>query len=38
VVGNKKGTFVHLHEKKTVTKEELEKAQPKLFTPTSAAK
>jgi hypothetical protein len=38
VVGNKKGTFVHLHEKKTVTKEEWEKAQPKFFTPTSAAK
>ncbi|HSH95175.1 MAG TPA: VCBS repeat-containing protein, partial [Roseimicrobium sp.] len=27
VVGNKKGTFVHLHEKKTVTQEEWEKAQ-----------
>ena len=30
VVGNKKGTFVHLHEKKTVTREEWEKAQPRL--------
>jgi hypothetical protein len=29
VVGNKRGTFVHLHEKKTVTKEEWDKAQPK---------
>ena len=29
VVGNKKGTFVHLHEKKTVSSEEWEKAQPK---------
>ena len=29
VVGNKKGTFVHLHEKKTVSREEWEKAQPK---------
>ena len=29
VVGNKRGTFVFLHEKKTVTKEEWEKAQPK---------
>ena len=29
VVGNKKGTFVHLHEKKTVTHEEWQKAQPK---------
>ena len=29
VVGNKRGTFVHLHEKKTVTGEEWEKAQPK---------
>ncbi len=31
VVGNKKGTFVHLHEKKTVTPEEWQKAQPKPF-------
>jgi hypothetical protein len=29
VVGNKRGTFVFLHEKLTVTKEEWEKAQPK---------
>jgi hypothetical protein len=29
VVGNKRGTFVHLHEKKAVTREEWEKAQPK---------
>jgi hypothetical protein len=29
VVGNKKGTFIHLHEKKTVTEEEWKKAQPK---------
>jgi hypothetical protein len=29
VVGNKKGVFVHLHEKKTVTREQWEKAQPK---------
>jgi hypothetical protein len=29
VVGNKKGTFVHLHEKKSVSKSEFEKAQPK---------
>jgi hypothetical protein len=31
VVGNKKGTFVHLHEKKTASAEEWEKAQPKAF-------
>ncbi|MEO7297400.1 MAG: VCBS repeat-containing protein [Verrucomicrobiota bacterium] len=29
VVGNKKGTFVHLHEKKKVSKKEWEAAQPK---------
>ena len=29
VVGNKKGTFVHVHEKKTVTREDWERAQPK---------
>jgi hypothetical protein len=29
VVGNKKGTFVHLHQKTSVTREEWEKAQPK---------
>jgi hypothetical protein len=32
VVGNKKGTFVHLHEKKSVSKSEFEKAQPKPTT------
>ena len=38
VVGNKKGAFVHLQEKKTVSKEEWEKAQPKpLKVPGSAA-
>ena len=37
VVGNKKGTFVHLHTAKKVAKEEWEKAQPKPYTPTSAA-
>lgn len=31
VVGNKKGTFVHLHEKKTVTQAGWDKAQPKPF-------
>ena len=30
VVGNKKGTFVHLHETKLVTKDVWEKAQPKV--------
>jgi len=30
VVGNKRGTFVHLQQLKPVTKEEFEKAQPKL--------
>jgi hypothetical protein len=29
LVGNKRGVFVHLHQKKTVTREEWEKAQPK---------
>jgi len=29
IVGNKKGTFVHLHEKKSVSAAEWEKAQPK---------
>ncbi len=33
VIGNKKGTFVQLHEKKTVSREEWEKAQPKRFAP-----
>jgi hypothetical protein len=36
VVGNKKGTFVLLHEKKTVTREEWEKAQPKRYVPSAA--
>jgi FG-GAP-like repeat/FG-GAP repeat len=36
VVGNKKGTFVHLQEKKTVTREEWEKAQPKRYSSSSA--
>lgn len=31
VVGNKKGTFVHLHETKVVGAEEWQKAQPKPF-------
>ncbi len=31
VVGNKKGTFVHLHSVKNVSKEEWEKAQPKVL-------
>jgi hypothetical protein len=33
VVGNKKGIFVHLHEEKSVSREEWEKAQPKPFQP-----
>ena len=33
IVGNKKGVFVFIHEAKQGTKEEWEKAQPKLFTP-----
>lgn len=34
VVGNKRGTFVHLQEKKTVTREEWQRAQPtRLFLP-----
>ncbi len=32
VVGNKKGTFVHIHEKKNVSKSEFDKAQPKPTT------
>jgi hypothetical protein len=31
VVANKKGAFVHLHEKKTVSREEWEKAQPQRY-------
>ena len=38
VVGNKKGTFVHLHSTKQVSREEWEKAQPKVYEPQSAAK
>jgi hypothetical protein len=33
VVGNKRGTFVHLHQKKTVPRDEWEKAQPKPYSP-----
>jgi hypothetical protein len=33
VVGNKKGTYVLLHERRTVSKAEWEKAQPKLLAP-----
>jgi len=29
VVGNPRGTFVHMHQKKTVTSEEWPRAQPK---------
>lgn len=35
VVGNKKGTFVHLHEVKKVSKDEWEKAQPKPLAATA---
>ena len=38
VVGNKRGTFVHLHESKKVSKKEWEAAQPKLTTLPSPAK
>src|SRR5436190_4684765 len=37
VVGNKKGTFVHLHSVKPATAEEWEKAQPKVFNAQSAS-
>ena len=37
VVGNKKGTFVHLHEKKTVSHEEWLKAQPQPIEPLKPA-
>jgi hypothetical protein len=37
VVGNKKGTFVHLHQKKEVSPEQWEKAQPRPFTPKTAS-
>lgn len=36
VVGNKKGTFVFLHEKTTVTREAWEQAQPKRYQPNRA--
>ena len=32
VVGNKRGTFVHMHQKKTVSQEEWLKAQPRAGT------
>jgi hypothetical protein len=38
VVGNKKGVFIHLHEKKTVSKAEWEKAQPKALAEGTAGK
>ncbi len=40
VVGNKKGTFVHIHEQKKVSKKEWEAAQPKTVVeaPAAAAK
>jgi hypothetical protein len=37
IVGNKKGTFLLLHEKKTVSREEWEKAQPKPIEPLKSA-
>jgi hypothetical protein len=37
VVGNKKGTFVHLHAAKKVGREEWEQTQPKVFSPQSAS-
>src|SRR6185369_358611 len=37
VVGNKKGTFVLLHEKKTVSHDEWKKAQPKPIEPLKKA-
>jgi hypothetical protein len=37
IVGNKKGTFVLLHEKKTVSQSEWEKAQPKPIEPLKIA-
>jgi hypothetical protein len=35
VVGNKRGTFVHLQEKKTVTREEWQRAQPARVSPSN---
>ena len=37
VVGNKKGTFVHLHSALKATPEEWERAQPKVYNPQSAS-
>ena len=37
VVGNKKGTFVHLHQTKKVSQAEWEKAQPKPFSANSTS-
>lgn len=37
VVGNKKGTFIHLHSAKNVSKEEWEKGQPKTYVPPPAS-
>lgn len=37
VVGNKKGTFVHIHEVRKVSKDEWEKAQPKIITAANAS-
>jgi len=36
-VGNKKGTFVHIHQVKKVSKQEWEKAQPKPVAAQTAA-
>jgi hypothetical protein len=38
IVGNKKGTFVHIHGVKNVSQEEWEKAQPKVPQPPAATK
>jgi hypothetical protein len=38
IVGNKNGTFVHIHGVKAATKEEWEKAQPKVPSQPTAAK
>jgi hypothetical protein len=37
VVGNKKGTFVFIHEAKKVSREQWEKAQPKPYAPQTAS-
>ncbi len=36
IVGNKRGTFVHLQQKKTVTREEWQAAQPARLSPPSS--